>query len=298
MLVSLLDRTDDIVALSARIDAYIATLQHRQPLYIEDFSLDALMQDLAQVPTDHTDCRGPLLHELLLGHTAWSDFYPQATQQVHTTVGTLVHVLDSPIDEPTRLIVANTLRLYHIQRMLKSLFVLSHYAQQPLVLSSKLSEKIRAPIVRNCVEQIEKTKSLLPLFQLWQRIICYDFINDMHEIKEFMHLVIIVYKNLTCCMQQAAARGNGQIPSNEQLQEILSLYDHISALEISELLDLLDDVATQLDHIGQVYELHNPDMSWTLWLKKYWWVIPVAALWTYLTILKHVDYGQKIADFS
>lgn len=284
MLLSLLDRTDDAIELSARIDAYIATLYHRSD-YVHDQSLESIVEDISQASNIHSPVSAPVLHEILLGHTVWSDFYPQA-QNVQATLGTLVHVLDTTTQEPTRLIVANTMRLYHIQRMLKALFILSHHTKIPLHFSSSLAEKIRTPIVRDCVMHIEKTNSLLPLFQLWQRIICYDFIDDEHEIKEFMHVVIVVYKNLACCMHHA----RNPLESQEvQLQDVLELYDQISALEISELLDLLDDVATQLDHISHVYEFNNPELSWTTWFKKYWWAIPVVVTWMYLTIVKHTD---------
>lgn len=272
MLLSLLDRTDDVRELAARIDAAIAMVYHRA-----EYALEEVLEVTGADSVQESSSYNPLLHQLLLGHTAWSDFYPQATQTMQTTVGTLVHVLDTTTQEPTYLVVANAVRLYHIQRMLKALFILSHHTQKPIYIA-QLSDNIKTPIVRDCVLHIEKTHSLLPLFQLWQRIICYDFIHDTHEVKEFMHVVVILYKSLACCMQQ----GRGE-------HDVLALYDQISALEIGELLDLLDDVATQVDHISYVYELNNTHLSWSTWFKKYWWVVPVVATWVYLTIVKHTN---------
>ncbi|MFI5332795.1 MAG: hypothetical protein ACHQVS_01710 [Candidatus Babeliales bacterium] len=272
MLVSLLDRTDEALELAARIDAYIAMVSHRA-----EYALEEVLEVDVDTAAQETTSYAPLLHELLLGHTAWSDFYSDAKQNMQATLGTLVHVLDTTTQEPVHLVVANAVRLYHIQRMLKALFILSHHTQKPMHVS-QLSEKIKTPIVRDCVQHIEKTRSLLPLFQLWQRIICYDFIHDTHEVKEFMRVVVIMYKSIACCMQQERA-----VPDHD----ILALYDQIAALEIGELLDLLDDVATQVDHISHVYELNNADLSWSVWFKKYWWVVPVVAAWVYLTIAKH-----------
>jgi hypothetical protein len=297
MLLLSLDQVDTARELSDRIDTYLATLSHKQEI-VSEHALNALLTEISRVPWVTAPVNGESIHDLLLGHSAWSDFYPDAMYTMQATVGTLVHVLDAPTPEPTRLVVSNTLRLYHIQRMLKALFVLSHHAKMPIYFSSPWSEKIKTPIVRDCVARMESSHDLLPLFQVWQRIICYDFINDIDEVKEFMQVLIVVYKNLICCLHKRFARPAFS-DSDVQLHDLLAVYDQINVLEISELLDLLDDVALQLDHISHLYELDNPHLSWTRWFKKYWWVLPVCATWLYVALLKqsgeNVLYTHEVA---
>lgn len=288
MLATSFDFKENAHELCARIDTYINSLGSRaEP--VAEYALETLLHDMptGSIKTDSPDTH--LLQEILLGHSAWSDFYPEASSTMQATVGTLVHVLGTSNQEPTRLVVCNTMRLYHIQRMLKSLFILSHFAKMPIHFSSPLSEKVRTPILRDCVIRMEKSHSLLPLFQVWQRIICYDFIDDGDEIKEFMHLLIIVYKSLTCSLHQSRMQKNSESIPDAQLLNILEVYDHVSQLEIAELLDLLDDIALHLDHIAHMYELHNPHLRWIDWFKKYWWIFPVVVTWFYFSLLKHKD---------
>lgn len=286
MLLLLLDRQDEVSELSDRIDAYISTLYNRSTS--DNQLLETIAENISQTSEAYSEAHAHALQDILLGHVAWSDFYPHAVQNLPATVGTLVHVLDNASHEPTHFIVANNMRLYHIQRMLRALFVLSYHTKKAPCFSPLLSTKFTAPIVRECVTQMEKTQSYVPLFQLWQRIICYDFINDEHEVKEFMHAVILVYKSLECQLQQSRSPHHGA-QEEQVLHDVLELYDQIAALPVGELLDLLDDVATQLDHISHAYELNNSDLSWKDWLKKYWWTAPVIALWLYFTVLKHAE---------
>src|SRR5439155_1518616 len=59
---------------------------------------------------------------------------------------------------------------------------------------------------------------------------------------------------------------------------MVHLYEKIANLPIGELLNLLDEVTDHYENLSTNYEFSNQKMTWSSWLRKYWWVPPITAV--------------------
>lgn len=128
------------------------------------------------------------------------------------------------------------------------------------------------PKVCACVDAIKIEERLDVFFEMWDRFeqktggtVFSD--DDELFIKDCSSLMLLFYNNiLDECNQTKMYRVT--------VDEIMELYDAVSKLPISQLLDLLDSILEQLVTIMGNYAL-KPGQTVFGWLKKNWWVPPV-----------------------
>ncbi|HSW73596.1 MAG TPA: hypothetical protein VLG71_00405 [Candidatus Limnocylindria bacterium] len=212
------------------------------------------------------------LTELLIaGHQKLSDLCPH----VHCDdISDMVVAVERLLDEtslPTDVVVNNILRFYHVQRLVRSIFILDKHSKRsmPTLVISVPQDTWTHPLVKECVRSLNQKTTLTPLFRLWKKVTSYDCIDDQRLLQEFVRLVILVYNH---CMHERALPNR----SSENPQEaMVSLYEQIAKLPIPELLDLLDELVDQYEKLSTTYEINNTTMSWSAWAKKYWWAPPV-----------------------
>ncbi|MDR3550431.1 MAG: hypothetical protein P4L31_03390 [Candidatus Babeliales bacterium] len=186
-------------------------------------------------------------------------------------------------------VINNNMRFYHIQRLFKSIIVLSklmtrhaRYGKHCMYDFTHLPFSNEA--VRFYVVQMKQTQSLVPLFRLWHSIVSYKYIDDTVFLQEVSMLLLIVHRQIAIDFNGAATKDSSS------LHDIIQLYEAISTMPIPDLLNSLDVVVDQCIEIIEKYELDS-SMSWRSWFKKYWWMPPVVIA----SVVINVYVKNKIA---
>lgn len=196
-------------------------------------------------------------------------------QGLYDNFHSILNLLDESFDKED-FVITNNLRHYHIQRLLKSIIILTKVNAQYLhplwdcltQTIDKNSISFKHQAVQECLESILQTRSLEPLFGLWRHFMAYKFANDSLFLQEFISLEYMLYCKLIDCLRIVTVKD---VPTAE---DIIELYASIATLPIPEMLNSLDSLVEELIDIMEKYELDTA-MSWTQWFKKYWWVPPV-----------------------
>ena len=196
-------------------------------------------------------------------------------QELYDNFHSILNLLDESYDKED-FVITNNLRHYHIQRLLKSIMILTKVNAQYLhplwdclvQTVNKHSVAFKHEAVQGCLESILRERSLEPLFGLWRHFMAYKFANDSLFLQEFVALEYMLYCKLIDCLRIVTLKD---VPTAEDLIE---LYASIATLPIPEMLNSLDSLVEELIEIMEKYELDTA-MSWTQWFKKYWWVPPV-----------------------
>lgn len=176
-------------------------------------------------------------------------------------------------------------RFYYIHRISKTFSSLEKFKYTPLtkvILKPKVDRKrtslidqsivLNNNLIQKCVERIEQTKKLEPLFNLWQVIRDYKRIDDDSFMKEFIAVLISLLKNfLTDIYQQ-------QEQSPFSLDEAMDMYEDINSLNILELLDLLDIFTDTFSDFSHTSTVGFETPAWQKWLLSQSWFPPVIAL--------------------
>lgn len=222
-----------------------------------------------------TSQRGGSLFEALLINPPSEDEDIVSKQELYENFHSILDLLGESFDKED-FVITNNLRHYHIQRLLKSIIILTkvnaHYLD-PLwdcltQTINKNSISFKHPQIQECLEAILRTRNLEPLFALWRHFTAYKFANDSLFLQEFVTLEYMLYCKLIDCLRITALKD---VPTAE---DIIELYSTIATLPIPEMLNSLDSLVEDLIEIIEKYELDTA-MSWTQWFKKYWWVPPV-----------------------
>lgn len=196
-------------------------------------------------------------------------------QEFYENFHSILHLIDEPFDKED-FIITNNLRHYHIQRLLKSIVILTKVDSSYVrLLWNCLSQSIHSqPVlfqhekVQECLDEILKSKSLDPLFSLWHHFMAYKFANDSLFLQEFVMLEYMLYRKLIDCLRVLVLK------TSPTAEDFIELYTSIAALPVPEMLNSLDALVEELIVIMEKYELDTA-MSWSQWFKKYWWVPPV-----------------------
>jgi hypothetical protein len=199
-------------------------------------------------------------------------------QEIYDNFHSIIDILDESYKQED-FVITNNLRHYHIQRLLKSIAILTKVDTQYLYplwdcLTNTIHNnaiQFHHAAVQECLSLILKTKSLEPLFGLWRHFRAYKFINDSLFLQEFVTLEYILYRKVIDCLKIVVAK------KPLTAQDLEELYSSIAALPVPEMLNSLDTLVEELIVIMEKYELDST-MSWTQWLKKYWWVPPVVCV--------------------
>lgn len=133
-------------------------------------------------------------------------------------------------------------------------------------------------VVKACIAQIRKEKSLAPFFAMWN-----SFKNSYQKdayatisqdfLKECSDLIFMFYSNMMNQLIDDHAVDAITV-HRVTAAEIIQIYLTISELPINEFLDLLDKV---LEKIMTILEDYHPEEGQSLfsWLQKNWWIPPV-----------------------
>lgn len=190
---------------------------------------------------------------------------------------------------------SNVTRFYSLKRLMKPVYLLSRLCSpdstmintQAVAMPVKqLTQSLKAlpfthPIMLETIQQINALGSLKPFFSLWRRINSYDFIEDELIVREFGQMLVVMYN---ACILHSVTRYVPVRIGDSLLQNILVLYQKISALPIMEIFMVLDEFVERVEGLVHDYQIADNTMSWQIWIKKYWWTAPVtivALLFTY-----------------
>jgi len=223
---------------------------------------------------------------LLTGHHTLNFDYNAPDCDLKEGLGSIMTILDEASTEES-CIINNNMRFYHIQRMLHSMFILSHCRYRVRSLDDSLERIFTHPRVRSCFEGIQKNGNLESLRGLWKSFASYGHMGDKLLLEEFIKLIIVVYGHLEIIDCHQRVIRFDQAARQSTLGEMISLYETMNQLPIVQLLNLLDDVVGQYDNFSQQYELNNTELTWQDWIIKYWWVPPVMATSVTFTLLKY-----------
>lgn len=233
-----------------------------------------------------TDCY-ELNAVLVSSHTLEPVYPTDSLHSIEENIGTVNNLLDE--DEMDTIATDNTMRFYYIQRLLKSMFILSRQKYTiPFVFDETIFNSLRSPALKKCLDELVTQKSVVPLFNVWSTITAYDFINDTNYVREFVLVACLSYQqilNMTTSSSDTKA---------VHAQDVLAMYEKLATLPVAELLDLLDDVVEQYDTLAQQYALKDSSLTWKQWFEKYWWSAPIMVSSFAATLLKHA----KVLLFS
>jgi len=211
-------------------------------------------------------------------HTIESLSYMVSSDSIEEQIGTVHNLFDQ--DGMDTIAYDNTMRFYYIQRLMKSVFLLSRQKKViPFVFNDIMSDRLTCPSLRVCIKELSAQQNVTPLFRVWSQITAYDFIHDTEHVHEFALITCLVYKQILATMTSPMKALASQ--------DVLNMYEKLATLPVSELLDLLDDVVEQYDMLATHYALKDSSLSWKEWLEKYWWSAPIMVGSFITTLLKH-----------
>lgn len=150
-------------------------------------------------------------------------------------------------------------------------------------------------LLRICVKKMWAEESLDPMFVVWRLFVSeYKDIESETFLQEFGVLLFSIYKNIfvSYLSNRVAFVNNAPTATNsainlQNLQQMIDLYNQVSALPLRQLLEALDLCLDQFLIIVRTYGLQE-EMGWLAWIQQYWWVPPVVVTSFVLNLFK--DY--------
>lgn len=173
-------------------------------------------------------------------------------------------------------------RFYHIQRLEQAIELLKQMPHVPHLNVSYIdggfllnqSIELKNSCIITCIEQINLTHSLEPLFKCWNELLHYKQVNQIGYLREFLLLVIIVYKTFFVQYEREHPEQKMKI----SLQEIAQLYKQLNDLPVEELLNAID---TFTDELAKLLQEHSSTID-SAWIKQkildYWWTAAAALI--------------------
>ena len=176
-----------------------------------------------------------------------------------------------------------TIRGYYAKRLKKPIEFLSHIRCNKDSLFESVNRdhecscvfeshiRFKHGDINQCIELMSSTNSLSPLLQLAKDFSKYRLIQDEKFNREFLLLIFGVYKNLITYNAQ-----HKKLPINKStLTLIAHIYENVDSLPLEQILDAIDLLSEELPHLLEKYDIKE-DTNWKEWLKKNWWVPPLA----------------------
>jgi hypothetical protein len=237
-----------------------------------------------------------LIHALVAGDYTSSSVCPDAEcETVQDNFKAIAGLLDE--SEHHDMVLNNIMRFYHMQRLTKPMYLFSALSAKRGTAINLHTVSIPAifkhELIIQCIEQMKQSGTLQPFFKLWKRLATYDFIEDRVLLQEFVRLMIILYEQLIVSTRESVD-NDARIASQATVGDMMQMYEKISTLPIADLLTLLDEMSDRYEYIVQEYEFSNKTLSWSDWLKKYWWAPPVIIVSFALVVLRHSKSLQKL----
>lgn len=259
------------------IHAIDAVLENQAPEQDDLLSILSIANSVHKHYKTLTSCK-ELTTILTTPHTIQPIHSGTALQTVEQDLTAVHTLLDGTAQH--NIAQANTMRFYYIQRLLKSMFMLSRKkTNQELNIDESILTSFTSPWVKKYMKLIIEKKNLDPLFDAWSQLTTYDFINNDTYIREFIQSTYLIYY---CSIHATTLRSD-----RDKKNDVLFVYETLSNLPVSELLDLLDDMVEQYDMLSAEYALHDTSLTWNQWLKQYWWAAPIVVGSLCLTLLQH-----------
>lgn len=134
--------------------------------------------------------------------------------------------------------------------------------------------------VKLCIQEMHDHQSLKPILVLLENAKKeYPHLNSTFFHELFL-LIFTVHKQIILRECQETKQPLKKI----SLTTIIEISEKINKLPISEVLNAIDMLLTELPPFLEKYEL-NSKITWKEWGKKYWWVPPIFGAWFGLKIL-------------
>jgi len=127
--------------------------------------------------------------------------------------------------------------------------------------------------IEACLKEIESSRNLHCFFTLWEKIKTNYQMLDITTLKEFSILILAIYKLIYDATYKTIKKEEEK---SLALGALVLLFGNISSLHAFELLSIISKLTQQIPKLLEKYELTNHNLSWSEWLKKYWWLPPLA----------------------
>ncbi len=181
------------------------------------------------------------------------------------------------------------MRYYVIKRLKDACTQLGLHEYHVPILKQKYPMNWHHPRIVSCIHVTEQSASFEPLIELWDDVLQYKFVQDDLFMHEFAQLVLITYTDLlTYYNEQQPA------PHKDALSAALELYQLIDKLPLNEILDVIDIITHDLPPLLEKYEFDS-DLTWQMWLRKYWWAPPLIVATIAIHILMNWESKNILA---
>jgi len=171
------------------------------------------------------------------------------------------------------------LRFYYVKRLQHSLDFFEQYSQKYFLTDDLLYTdherfiivddiKFEHIVLIKAIKELCETKKIDSLLHIWNDLKNYRYIHDELLIKEFSILVAYI-------LHKGAL--DSFYSDHQGIEHIKKLYvfKSLHAMPLEEVLDILDMLVEEITKFFEIYQLGS-DLSWKIWTKKYWPIIPFA----------------------
>jgi len=176
------------------------------------------------------------------------------------------------------------MRFYLLQRLRSSQKLLAtfcHHSLPPTLFTYRhdgddliVNDTVRfsTSVVKNCIERMQEQQKVLPLCHLLEQFNAYIGVRNEDFSRETLLLICTVYRNiLVLGIQQ------GKQPKSGIANGMLHMYSNASSFSLEEILDLINVFAEEIPSFLGKFDFYSK-MKWKNWVKRYWWVPPLAIL--------------------
>lgn len=151
--------------------------------------------------------------------------------------------------------------------------------------------------IATCKQQIEDSKSIKPLLDLWSDIkkrtkVKSNLKPSVSLLREFSIMILLVYRTIYMVCSPLVQLA---VHKNLILEAASLLFGNFASLHAFELLGILEKLTSQIPKLLEKYELNNKELTWGQWAEKYWWIAPIAtaAIVFEVTFLYQVAVGKQ-----
>lgn len=181
------------------------------------------------------------------------------------------------------------MRYYLIKRLKYAINQLDFHSYHKPFIKQKIAITWHHPHIITCIHVMEQSATLDPLYDLWDDVLQYKYIQDDLFMHEFAQLILVTYTDLLTYYNEHQESSH-----KDALSAALELYQLIDKLPLNEILDIIDIITHDLPPLLEKYEF-DTDMSWQAWLRKYWWAPPIIIATIAIHILMNWEAKNALA---
>ena len=138
--------------------------------------------------------------------------------------------------------------------------------------------------VKSCIKKINYSKSIQPLFSLWNYIYRNQDEAMEHDyllLREYSILVLFFYNKLFVSVQQHnKARVDGQ---KLTIDDLITIYASLKQMPLQKMMFTIDSI---LETFATILEEEQIGQSILNWLVRYWWMPPMIASAIIISMLR------------